>query len=207
MSEVCPANVSLDADGQSRTACSWGGGTNDTQTNYGVVIGGEWSLAINNCGKWLNGVDSVPSYESSGLGNCTRFEEWFNWDDDMRAGLSMYCQSSMDALQNWFFWTWKIGNSTELGYAPSPFWHYQLGLKEGWIPKDPRTAGGYCERVMNVGGNQVSVSSRPFHPLDPKTDYATSSPVLSLLRPLAVFPPQPSPWHRSPRTASGHLHR
>lgn len=112
-------------------------------------------MAINNCGKWLNGVDSIPSYESTGQGNCTRFEEWFNWDQEMKDGLSSYCLSTMDALQNWFFWTWRIGNSTELGYAPSPFWHYQLGLKEGWIPKDPRVAGGYCGNVMKIGGNQV----------------------------------------------------
>jgi glucan 1,3-beta-glucosidase len=112
-------------------------------------------LAINNCGKWLNGVDSIPSYESTGQGSCTRFEEWFNWDQEMKDGLNSYCLSTMDALQNWFFWTWRIGNSTELGYAPSPFWHYRLGLKEGWIPKDPRVAGGYCGNVMKVGGNQV----------------------------------------------------
>lgn len=150
-----PTIILLLTTRQARTACSWGGGTNDTQASNGVVIGGEWSLAINNCGKWLNGVDSTPSYETTGQGNCTRFEEWFNWDDEMKSGLNQYCQSSMDALQNWFFWTWKIGNSTELGYAPSPFWHYQLGVKEGWIPKDPREAGGYCGRVMQVGGAQV----------------------------------------------------
>jgi hypothetical protein len=41
----------------------------------------------------------------------------------------------MDALQNFFFWTWKIGNSTQLGTSSSPMWHYQLGLQQGWIPK------------------------------------------------------------------------
>jgi len=41
----------------------------------------------------------------------------------------------MDALQNFFFWTWKIGNSTVLGTSSSPLWHYQLGLERGWIPK------------------------------------------------------------------------
>ena len=61
----------------------------------------------------------------------------------------------MDTLQNWFFWTWKIGNSTELGYAPAPMWHYKLGLQNGWIPADPRVAGGYCGRVAEVGGSQV----------------------------------------------------
>jgi glucan 1,3-beta-glucosidase len=142
---------------QAGKACNWGGGTNDTQKSFGVVIGGEWSLATNNCGKWLNGVDSTPSYETSGQGSCKEHEEWFNWDQEYKDGLNSYCQANMDALQNWFFWTWKIGNSTELGYAPSPFWHYQLGLKEGWIPADPRTAGGYCGRALSIGGAQVSI--------------------------------------------------
>jgi glucan 1,3-beta-glucosidase len=146
---------------QAGKACSWGGGTNDTQKSFGVTIGGEWSLATNNCGKWLNGVDSVPSYETQGQGSCKQHEEWFNWDQEYKDGLNSYCQANMDALQNWFFWTWKIGNSTELGYAPSPFWHYQLGLKEGWIPADPRSAGGYCGRAMNIGGAQVRLTQIP----------------------------------------------
>ena len=41
----------------------------------------------------------------------------------------------MDALQDFFFWTWKIGNSTQLNTSSSPMWHYQLGLQQGWIPK------------------------------------------------------------------------
>lgn len=41
----------------------------------------------------------------------------------------------MDALQDFFFWTWKIGNSTTLGTSSCPMWHYKLGLQQGWIPK------------------------------------------------------------------------
>ena len=50
----------------------------------------------------------------------------------------------MDSLQNWFFWTWKIGNSTQTGTISAPFWSYQLGLQNGWIPTDPRAAVGQC---------------------------------------------------------------
>jgi hypothetical protein len=57
------------------------------------------------------------------------------------------------------FWTWKIGNSTELGYASSPFWHYKLGLEQGWMPKDPRTVGGFCS-ALGVGGSQVSTTRK-----------------------------------------------
>lgn len=70
----------------------------------------------------------------------------------------------MDALGDYFFWTWKvcclsfqslpptqsygrkIGNSTA-GFVEAPLWSYKLGLENGWIPKDPRTAIGKCQRV------------------------------------------------------------
>lgn len=57
----------------------------------------------------------------------------------------------MDALQNWFFWTWKIGVSTEMGYATSPFWHYRAGLENGWMPTDPRGAYGTCNTLGMPG--------------------------------------------------------
>lgn len=126
-------------------ACSWGGGTNDTQRDFGIIIGGEWSLATNDCGMWLNGVDNKGAYENT-YGSCLQYEDWRTWDAAFKADVMNHAMGSMDALQNWFFWTWRIGNSTTRGYAPSPMWHYQLGLEQGWIPKDPRSAGGYCKR-------------------------------------------------------------
>ncbi|CAD6573512.1 MAG: hypothetical protein TREMPRED_000844 [Tremellales sp. Tagirdzhanova-0007] len=126
-------------DVQIKTVCGWGGGTNDSQSSYGIILG-----------------DSTPAYTA--VSNCTQWDEWFDWSDDTRAGLLGYSSATMDSLQNWFFWTWKIGNSTELGYPPSPFWHYKLGWQNGWIPADPRTAGGYCSRVAGVGGSQFNGS-------------------------------------------------
>lgn len=46
--------------------------------------------------------------------------------------------------QNWFFWTWKIGNSSVTGKVMAPHWSYQLGLENGWMPTDPRAAIGSC---------------------------------------------------------------
>ena len=49
--------------------------------------------------------------------------------------------------QNWFFWTWKIGNSTATGKVEAPFWSYSLALQQGWAPTDPREADGQCQRI------------------------------------------------------------
>lgn len=48
------------------------------------------------------------------------------------------------SAQDYFFWTWKIGNSTTTGTVESPAWSYQLGLQNGWMPTDPRAAIGTC---------------------------------------------------------------
>jgi glucan 1,3-beta-glucosidase len=49
----------------------------------------------------------------------------------------------VNSLQNWFFWTWKIGPAAS-GKIESPSWSYQLGLENGWIPKDPTKSAGVC---------------------------------------------------------------
>lgn len=124
-----------------------------------------------------------------------------NWDDTTKAGLLGYAQANMDALQNWFFWTWKIGNSTTLGYAPSPFWHYKLGWRNGWMPKDPRVAGGYCGSVMQVGGSQVGLypTSTGFHELIGRSSTVHSQPPQQ-----APSPHRPSQQTRSQIIQFGH---
>ena len=90
----------------------------------------------------------------------------------------MMAKVTMESLQNWFFWTWKvrplamvatsfpelnqqlrnipqIGVSPKLGYDSSPFWHYKRGLEQGWIPTDPRTAAGSCASIGG-GGNKFA---------------------------------------------------
>ncbi|KAF8956533.1 glycoside hydrolase superfamily [Flammula alnicola] len=103
------------------TSPGWAIATNRSQSVFGVTLGGEFSAAINNCG--LCSPD------------CSTWDNWSAYSSDTVAGLKNVALASMDALQNFFFWTWKIGNSTQLGTSSSPMWHYQLGLQQGWIPK------------------------------------------------------------------------
>jgi glucan 1,3-beta-glucosidase len=44
----------------------------------------------------------------------------------------------------------QIGNSTA-GIVEAPLWSYQLGLENGWMPKDPRAAVGMCAAVGAAG--------------------------------------------------------
>jgi len=123
--------------------CTWATATNQSQKAFGVTLGGEFSSAINDCGLWLSGIGSTPSSP-----NCGTWDDWSSYTPAMIASLKDVTLASMDALQNFFFWTWKIGNSTKLGTSSSPMWHYQLGLQQGWVPKDPREAIGHCAQIL-----------------------------------------------------------
>ncbi|KAF8182287.1 exo-beta-1,3-glucanase [Pholiota molesta] len=134
--------------------CGWAIATNRSQSVFGVTLGGEFSTAINSCGLWLNGISSTPSSP-----NCSTWDNWSAYSSATVASLQSVTLASMDALQNFFFWTWKIGNSTVLGTSSCPMWHYQLGLQQGWIPKDPRDAIGHCAKVL--GSSQAFDGTYP----------------------------------------------
>ncbi|KAF9451864.1 glycoside hydrolase family 5 protein [Macrolepiota fuliginosa MF-IS2] len=134
--------------------CSWAIATNQSQKVFGVTVGGEFSTAINDCGLWLSGIGSTP-----GFPDCQPWDNWSSYTSETIAVLKQVTLASMDALQNFFFWTWKIGNSTVLGTSSSPMWHYQLGLQQGWIPKDPREATGHCASVL--GSSQIFDGNYP----------------------------------------------
>ena len=78
------------------------------------------------------------------VGSCENWNDSTDWSAGTIQGFQDFALASMDALQNYFFWTWKIGNSTNFSYDVNPMWHYRLGLERGWAPKDPRSAEGHC---------------------------------------------------------------
>ncbi|OAX37313.1 glycoside hydrolase [Rhizopogon vinicolor AM-OR11-026] len=110
-----------------------------SQKAFGVTLAGEFSNGYNYCGLYLEGVGNTRNAEPS----CALFLDSSQWNETMKAGIQQFALASMDALQNWFFWTWKIGPSSN-NTIESPLWSYQLGLQQGWMPTDPRAAEGTC---------------------------------------------------------------
>lgn len=101
----------------------WANGVNTSQQAFGVTIAGEFSnavsflpstgilyysphssLKVNDCGLWVRGVDGQASYG----GDCSTWEDASTWDSSVVNGLNQFALSSMDSLQNYFFWTWKV---------------------------------------------------------------------------------------------------
>ncbi|KAI0333479.1 glycoside hydrolase [Cubamyces sp. BRFM 1775] len=118
--------------------------TNQSQSDFGITVSGEFSGAINNCGKWVVGVGPEPTQV-----DCTPWDDWTTWTDDVKTGIKNFVMSQMDGmhLPGYFYWTWKVGNSSVTGKVEAPFWSYQLGLENGWIPTDPREAVGICQSL------------------------------------------------------------
>ncbi|KAG6811733.1 hypothetical protein H0H92_006085 [Tricholoma furcatifolium] len=165
------------------TACqAWASSFNTSRSDFGVTIAGEFSNGINDCGLFLRGVPGTAGITYGG--NCSDWQDSSNWTDGTKAGLMMFAQASMDALGDWFFWTWKIANSSA-GIVESPLWSYQLGLENGWMPTDPRTALGTCDslgvsgpifdgtfqpwQTGGAGAGTIAASSTSSYPWPPAT--------------------------------------
>lgn len=118
----------------------WAMNYNNSMTNFGLSYSGEFSLAVNDCGVYLNNVgngarfdgtyiapgSTTPTFQA--VGDCTTWNDWTTWDDARKEGLVQVAYAHMDATQNWFMWTWKIGDSIKTGYAPNPMWHMKRGF-------------------------------------------------------------------------------
>ncbi|KIY61922.1 glycoside hydrolase family 5 protein [Cylindrobasidium torrendii FP15055 ss-10] len=145
---------------QTSRPCDWGSQVNGTMANFGLANAGEWSNAVTDCGLWLTDVNDGTRYEgnwsqetTTRIGSCEPLVDWRTWTDDYKNAVKEFSLSSMDALQNWFFWTWKVGDSSVYGYVRSPHWSYSLGLENGWMPEDPREAIGKCGNTAPFQGS------------------------------------------------------
>jgi len=131
---------------------NWAGGVNASMRAFGLTTAGEWSNAVTDCGLFLNGVGLGTRYEGdyadggawTRIGSCEVWTDYASYTDDTKNAILQFALASMDALQDYFFWTWKIGPSLASNKIETPAWSYQLGLENGWMPKDPREAQGVC---------------------------------------------------------------
>ena len=76
-----------------------------SRTASGVSVAGEFSLAWNDCGLYLRGVDGAASYAAG----CDDWNDPSTFTAGTKAGLLSFAAAEMDALSDYFFWTWKVG--------------------------------------------------------------------------------------------------
>lgn len=108
------------------------------QSNIFTIIG-EWSNAITDCAKWLNGRGVGARWDGTWqpgqqtFGSCDGYTgSMANFSSSYKTFLRQYWESQVsigEAIHGWVFWTWKAENADD--------WSYQKGLEGGWIPQDP----------------------------------------------------------------------
>lgn len=135
--------------------------------NFGIGMGGEFSLAPNDCGLFVNGVGVGIRYDgtygqefTTKYGDCKQWDDWENYSDSTKTNLHRFATVQMDSLRNFFFWTWKIGNSLRTKGPINPFWSYSLGLQQGWMPKDPHAeAPNACQSEASRQSTTVAATT------------------------------------------------
>ena len=86
---------------------TWASGQNDSMTAFGMTHVGEWSMAINDCGLFLNGVGLGARYDGTYtgggtfpfVGECEPYTDYTQWDDEWKAAMTLWATQSMSALQ------------------------------------------------------------------------------------------------------------
>jgi glucan 1,3-beta-glucosidase len=180
--------------------CSeWSSMMSTSMTAFGLTGAGEWSLAINDCGLYVNQVGAGSRYEGTWAGNpvvgsCDQWTNYTSWDQSTKDSLKQLGAATMDALGNWFFWTWKVGPSLATGKIESPFWSYQLAIQEGWAVTDPRTSAGTCTGLGQTGYSFTG----PLQPNQLGTGSSFSVPSLSTY----AWPPDSIGGYDSPALAA-----
>lgn len=122
------------------TVCFWGREANQ-QPNPVVV--GEWSAALTDCTKYLNGVSGVQEvrYENVfGQGSCLGKQNLETYSLEKREELVRYIEAQLDAYSfgngaGWVFWTYKTEQSLE--------WDFRRLVDSGIFPPPPYTQRRY----------------------------------------------------------------
>ena len=89
-------------------ACSaWGKGQNTSMTAFGMTHVGEFSMAINDCGQWVNGVNLGARFDGTFngggnfpvVGECSTYTDYTTYDTQWKADMQQFALQSMSALQ------------------------------------------------------------------------------------------------------------
>lgn len=130
-------------------ACSWGYGTVD-ESHWTVC--GEFSAALTDCTKWLNGVGFGARYDgswskagqtSSYIGTCQNNEDISSWSEERKQNTRRYVEAQLDAFEmrgGWIIWCYKTETSIE--------WDLQRLTYNGLFPQPltDRKYPGQCNQ-------------------------------------------------------------
>jgi glucan 1,3-beta-glucosidase len=130
-----PGENACSIDKHIEVACAIG---RQTQSEYHWRVTGEFSAALTDCTKWLNGVGRGARYDGSFsnngagsyyIGSCANRWDISTWTDQERENSRRFVEAQFDAYDQgsgWIFWTYKTENSVE--------WDFRRLVDNGIIP-------------------------------------------------------------------------
>ncbi|KAF9387945.1 hypothetical protein CPB97_001836 [Podila verticillata] len=133
---------------QLQFACStWGEASRSSTLKFGPTMVGEFSVAVNDCAKYLNGINSGSRWEGTRdevpgppMGSCANENDASKYSSTYKQFLKTFFEAQVEAFEQgsgWFFWNFKTESN--------PLWSYFDGVDQGWIPKDVNNRGpGFC---------------------------------------------------------------
>jgi glucan 1,3-beta-glucosidase len=113
--------LSQNTDQHVQTACSYGGKV--AATDKWTIVG-EWTGALTDCAKYLNGRGVGARYDgsygqgTSFLGSCDGYSqgEVTSLPDDVRTNIRRFIEAQLDAFESrtgWVYWTWTTEGAPE----------------------------------------------------------------------------------------------
>jgi len=131
--------VSQNNQGHIQSACGNAGRLIDYNQNNIWTIVGEWTPAMTDCAKYLNGrgvgarYDGSISKDAPFYGSCEGLTgPGWTFSDDYKSFLRQTWEAQVityEKASGWVQWTWKTESADD--------WSYSAGLQYGWIPSDP----------------------------------------------------------------------
>ncbi|KAJ2931098.1 hypothetical protein H1R20_g5978, partial [Candolleomyces eurysporus] len=123
-SEVAMESV---AAGTVQQFCSLGASMDRSRSSFGITVAGAFSPAFLDCGLFVNGVEDISRYR----GDCSFWENSTGWGLALKASLTQLVLAQMDALGDYFFFTWKaVGACKAIDESYTPTWD---GTYSAWM--------------------------------------------------------------------------
>ncbi|KAJ1964343.1 glucan exo-1,3-beta-glucosidase [Dipsacomyces acuminosporus] len=120
--------ITMSRDAHLKATCQDGANVRNFNSHLWTVTG-EWSLAVSDCARWLNGFgrgarwDGSMSWELNGPvfagATCSDQNSMCSWDGEKRQFLRKFAEAQMDAYEQgsgWIFWNFKTEEADDWNY-------------------------------------------------------------------------------------------
>ncbi|CEP08920.1 hypothetical protein [Parasitella parasitica] len=151
--------VSMPRSQQAEFPCSaWKKDIGEASIHVGPTMVGEFSVATNDCAKYLNGVglgarfdgtleqEGAPTAPVCPTCSCAGVDDWTAFTPEYKDFLLQFMEKQMDAYEasiGWFYWTYKTEDHV------NPHWDYLLAWEQGFAPKNVNLRTNTCPSIKN----------------------------------------------------------